>query len=198
MNRIISISDFLNDFNFQNSSQKLRIQPIVEKSKNNERINKDENYLIEDFLLLVNKSSNVSVTQKITDKELINKKTLGNKLRCDYCSKMFKTKWTLSSHVAAHEGRFQFKCNQCGKKFVRKSHFEGHVRSHEATRPYICDQCGKSFKELKHRREHTKRKHPAVENHLQTYFKKANFCISDKVTLDNAKCTILMPVKISL
>ncbi|XP_032663184.1 zinc finger protein 626-like [Odontomachus brunneus] len=119
-----------------------------------------------------------------------------SKIRCDYCSKTFKTKWTLSSHVAAHEGRFQFDCGQCGKKFVRKSHFEGHVRSHEAARPYICEQCGKTFKELKHRREHTKRKHSGNQNAIQSLLDSIGPCAAEE-NIDQTKFTLLMPVNFS-
>ncbi|XP_043289163.1 myoneurin-like [Venturia canescens] len=118
-----------------------------------------------------------------------------NKIRCDYCSKTFKTKWTLSSHVAAHEGRFQFGCTRCGKKFVRKSHFEGHVRSHEAARPYVCEQCGKTFKELKHRREHTKRKHPGNQNAIQNLLDSISACVSEESSVgEQAKFALLMPM----
>lgn len=120
-----------------------------------------------------------------------------SKIRCDYCSKTFKTKWTLSSHVAAHEGRFQFDCSLCGKKFVRKSHYEGHVRSHEAARPYSCEQCGKTFKELKHRREHTKRKHPSNQSAIQSLLDSIGPCATDEANIDQAKFTLLMPVNFS-
>lgn len=120
-----------------------------------------------------------------------------SKIRCDYCSKTFKTKWTLSSHVAAHEGRFQFDCGQCGKKFVRKSHYEGHVRSHEAARPYSCEQCGKTFKELKHRREHTKRKHPSNQSAIQSLLDSIGPCATEEANIDQAKFTLLMPVNFS-
>lgn len=120
-----------------------------------------------------------------------------SKIRCYYCSKTFKTKWTLSSHVAAHEGRFQFDCGQCGKKFVRKSHYEGHVRSHEAARPYSCEQCGKTFKELKHRREHTKRKHPSNQSAIQSLLDSIEPCASEEANIDQAKFTLLMPVNFS-
>lgn len=141
---------------------------------------KDEDFLLEEMLLL-NKNTKRS-------------KDNASKIRCDYCSKTFKTKWTLSSHVAAHEGRFQFDCNQCGKKFVRKSHYEGHVRSHEAARPYICEQCGKTFKELKHRREHTKRKHPSNQNAIQNLLDSIGPCASEEMPADQTKFTLLMPV----
>ncbi|KAL0113423.1 hypothetical protein PUN28_012525 [Cardiocondyla obscurior] len=119
---------------------------------------------------------------------------LESKIKCDYCSKTFKTKWTLSSHVAAHEGRFQYDCGQCGKKFVRKSHYEGHMRSHEAARPFACEQCGKTFKELKHRREHTKRKHPSNQNAIQSLLDSIGPCATEETNSDQAKFTLLMPV----
>jgi len=140
----------------------------------------DDDFLLEEMLLLKKDS-------RRTDKG-------DSKIRCDYCSKTFKTKWTLSSHVAAHEGRFQFDCGQCGKKFVRKSHYEGHVRSHEAARPYVCEQCGKTFKELKHRREHTKRKHPSNQSAIQSLLDSIGPCAAEEANIDQAKFTLLMPV----
>lgn len=140
----------------------------------------DDDFLLEEMLLLKKDS-------RRTDKG-------DSKIRCDYCSKTFKTKWTLSSHVAAHEGRFQFDCGQCGKKFVRKSHYEGHVRSHEAARPYVCEQCGKTFKELKHRREHTKRKHPSNQSAIQSLLDSIGPCAAEEPHIDQAKFTLLMPV----
>ncbi|XP_011168927.1 zinc finger protein 782 [Solenopsis invicta] len=120
------------------------------------------------------------------------------KIKCDYCSKTFKTKWTLSSHVAAHEGRFQFDCGQCGKKFVRKSHYEGHVRSHEAARPYACE-CGKTFKELKHRREHARRKHPSNQNAIQSLLDSIGSCTTEETNNDQTKSsfTLLMPAHVN-
>lgn len=140
----------------------------------------DDDFLLEEMLLL-------KKDPRRADKN-------DSKIRCDYCSKTFKTKWTLSSHVAAHEGRFQFDCGQCGKQFVRKSHYEGHVRSHEAARPYICEQCGKTFKELKHRREHTKRKHPGNQNAIQSLLDSIGPCAAEEANINQAKFTLLMPV----
>lgn len=165
----------------------LNAQSALEKGeKHNE---KDDDFLLEEMLLL----------NKPRRSEQSGKSTSGaSKIRCDYCSKTFKTKWTLSSHVAAHEGRFQFGCSQCGKKFVRKSHYEGHMRSHEAARPYVCDQCGKTFKELKHRREHTKRKHPSNQNAIQTLLDSISPCGSEDLPVDQTKFTLFMPVNFSV
>ncbi|XP_012283937.1 zinc finger protein 502 isoform X2 [Orussus abietinus] len=144
-------------------------------------------------MLLLNKTSRAPGSAKANSA-----KPDAEKIRCDYCSKTFKTKWTLGSHVAAHEGRYQYDCKQCGKKFVRKSHFEGHVRSHEAARPYVCDQCGKTFKELKHRREHTKRKHPGNHNAIQNLLDSISACVSEESSVEQAKFTLLMPMDFSV
>lgn len=141
-------------------------------------------------MLLLNKSSSTVPLERTNGSMNLTSK----KIRCDYCSKIFKSKWTLNSHVAAHEGRFQFDCGQCGKKFVRKSHFEGHVRSHEVARPYVCEQCGKTFKELKHCREHTKRKHPRNQNAIQNLLDSISACVSEESSADQAKFTLLMPM----
>lgn len=147
---------------------------------------KDDDFLLEEMLLL-----NKNLKRQSPDKMNTNGTS---KIRCDYCSKTFKTKWTLSSHVAAHEGRFQFDCNQCGKKFVRKSHYQGHIRTHEAARPYICEQCGKTFKELKHRREHTKRKHPNNQNAIQNLLDSISPCPPKEMPSDQTKFTLLVPM----
>ncbi|XP_076761451.1 uncharacterized protein LOC143429658 [Xylocopa sonorina] len=174
----------------QHTANMLEAQTALEKGRK-EQPDKEDDFLLEEMLLLNKNPRRTMQTGKNTS-------NTASKIRCDYCSKTFKTKWTLSSHVAAHEGRFQFHCDQCGKKFVRKSHYEGHVRSHEAARPYVCEQCGKTFKELKHRREHTKRKHPTNQNAIQTLLDSISPCGSDELPVDQTKFTLLMPVNFSV
>ncbi|XP_043587513.1 zinc finger protein 567-like [Bombus pyrosoma] len=174
----------------QHTANMLEAQTVLEKSER-EQPEKEDDFLLEEMLLLNKNPRRIAQPVK-------NNSNTASKIRCDYCSKTFKTKWTLSSHVAAHEGRFQFDCGQCGKKFVRKSHYEGHMRSHEAARPYVCEQCGKTFKELKHRREHTKRKHPTNQNAIQTLLDSISPCGSDELPVDQAKFTLLMPVNFSV
>ncbi|XP_012140933.1 uncharacterized protein LOC100875744 isoform X2 [Megachile rotundata] len=166
-------------------------QPEKGEAPRNEQADKEDDFLLEEMLLLKKTPRRILENSKSSSNG-------GSKIRCDYCSKTFKTKWTLSSHVAAHEGRFQFDCGQCGKKFVRKSHYEGHVRSHEAARPYVCEQCGKTFKELKHRREHAKRKHPSNQNAIQTLLDSIGPCGSEELPVDQTKFTLLMPVNFSV
>ncbi|XP_018048418.1 PREDICTED: zinc finger protein 569-like [Atta colombica] len=156
----------------------LQSQAMIDKSST--IVKNEDDFLLEEMLL-------IKKDPRRTDKN-------DSKIRCDYCSKTFKTKWTLSSHVAAHEGRFQYDCGLCGKKFVRKSHYEGHLRSHEAARPYSCEQCGKTFKELKHRREHTKRKHPSNQSAIQSLLDSIGPCAAEETNIDQAKFTLLMPV----
>ena len=100
----------------------------------------DDDYRLEDMLLL-RKNAAKGLTH-LQPGASTSSGSPSSKIRCEYCSKTFKTKWTLSSHVAAHEGRFQYQCCICNKRFVRKSHYESHVRSHDAARPYVCEHCG--------------------------------------------------------
>lgn len=117
---------------------------------------RDDDFELEQLLSL--STDGVDEEKPIVREEM--KKSTSSRIHCGYCSKIFKTKWTLHSHLAAHEGKFQFHCDICGKRFVRKCHYDGHARTHNQERPYVCDVCGKTFKELKHRKEHAKRKHP--------------------------------------
>lgn len=172
----------------------LQAQAALENSTmKDEVIEDDDDFLLEEMLLFKKDSRHFIDRLAVTE----SKSKESNSIRCNYCFKTFKTKWTLNCHVAAHEGRFQFDCRKCGKKFVRKSHYEGHVRSHEPARPYSCDQCGKSFKELKHRREHTKRKHPnAVQDAVQELLN--NIQSSEEKADEEAKLTILMPMNFNV
>ena len=176
----------------QHTANMLEAQTALEKDgplSQKDQADKEDDFLLEEMLLINKNPRRPSQAEKSSG---------ASKIRCDYCSKTFKTKWTLSSHVAAHEGRYQFDCSQCGKKFVRKSHYEGHVRSHEAARPYVCEQCGKTFKELKHRKEHTRRKHPTNQNAIQTLLDSISPCGSEELPVDQTKFTLLMPVNFSV
>ncbi|XP_053984648.1 zinc finger protein 135-like [Hylaeus anthracinus] len=173
----------------QHTVHLLETQSALSKGEpKKEQPDKEDDFLLEEMLLL-NKNPRRKPEKNGNG---------ASKIRCDYCSKTFKTKWTLSSHVAAHEGRFQFDCGQCGKKFVRKSHYEGHVRSHEAARPYVCEQCGKTFKELKHRREHTKKKHSTNQSAIQTLLDSISPYASDDLPVDQTKFTLVIPENFSV
>ncbi|XP_076231437.1 uncharacterized protein LOC143177430 [Calliopsis andreniformis] len=184
--------DELQEHMKQHTVNMLEVQTALDKNEaQKDQADKEDDFLLEEMLLLHKNPRRSLQTEKTSSGG-------ASKIRCDYCSKTFKTKWTLSSHVAAHEGRFQFDCGQCGKKFVRKSHYEGHMRSHEAARPYVCEQCGKTFKELKHRKEHTRRKHPSNQNAIQSLLDSISPCGSEDLPGDQTKFTLLMPVNFSV
>ncbi|XP_014203918.1 gastrula zinc finger protein XlCGF26.1-like [Copidosoma floridanum] len=159
----------------------------------------DDDYRLEDMLLLRKSSHQKPLNSASTSST---SPSAASKIRCEYCSKTFKTKWTLSSHVAAHEGRFQYQCCICNKRFVRKSHYESHVRSHDAARPFVCEHCGKTFKESKHRREHLKRKHPTNRNAIQSLLDSISACVNEETAVaateqTKQQFTILMPMNFS-
>ncbi|KAH0560779.1 zinc finger protein 530-like isoform X1 [Cotesia glomerata] len=172
---------------------------------------KIDDFLLEELLLLKNPRVPTEPCNKNQNEKSPAEKDK-SKIQCGYCAKTFKTQWTLNTHVAAHEGRYQFACSICSKKFVRKSHFSSHLRSHEATRPFVCDYCGKAFKELKHRREHVKRTHNsnnnnnnnsndnnnnrnAIQNLLDSI--SASVTAEDSIICDQPKLTLLMPMNFS-
>lgn len=64
---------------------------------------------------------------------------------CGYCGKTFKYRFTLTEHIASHEGRDRYYCDMCDRGFQRKAHFEGHMNTHMNRRPHHCEFCGKSF-----------------------------------------------------
>ncbi|XP_014235045.1 zinc finger protein 98-like [Trichogramma pretiosum] len=173
------------------------LAPISSTSNNSSQSTSvDDDFRLEDMLLI--RKPLGQQPQKIS-----NSPSTNGKIRCEYCSKTFKTKWTLSSHVAAHEGRYQYQCCICTKRFVRKSHYESHVRSHNAARPFVCEHCGKTFKESKHRREHLKRKHPANKNNaIQSLLDSLSASVNEdspstvheQKLVNDQKLTVLMPM----
>lgn len=167
------------DFVLVIANQALATQPENQIKQEIEEDEADDDFNIDEMLLIPKKKAHKETSTSIHTDE--------NSYRCQYCFKVFKTRWTLSSHVAVHEGRFQHECSLCHKRFVRKSHYECHVRSHETARPFTCDHCGKSFKEIKHRREHIKRKHLDISNRsaIQSLFDSISESVSDELNSPN-------------
>ncbi|XP_064642141.1 uncharacterized protein LOC135496645 [Lineus longissimus] len=71
---------------------------------------------------------------------------------CSHCSKSFKSKNNLKSHMKQHEGDAvrPFKCLVCESAFKYKHHLKNHVDSkHLGERRHQCEVCDKRFS-LKH------------------------------------------------
>ena len=62
--------------------------------------------------------------------------------KCDQCSKTFKRKANLSSHMKVHTD-FAYICEYCGKKFARSGNLVQHIRIHTNEKPFKCQYCSK-------------------------------------------------------
>ncbi|XP_050667414.1 zinc finger protein 260-like isoform X2 [Leptidea sinapis] len=71
------------------------------------------------------------------------------KLKCNFCEKMFSTKQSKSMHIKAiHRGEKSYKCEECGVSFAYPRSLMLHAASHRKTRGadfkgFACDICGK-------------------------------------------------------
>lgn len=74
------------------------------------------------------------------------------RLKCNFCDKIFRSLAGLKGHVQRfHTNNFvkrpeKVPCPICKKILSSKSALMGHLKRHDVKRPFICDTCGDSFK----------------------------------------------------
>ena len=76
------------------------------------------------------------------------------KLPCDHCDKIFKSKDQLQKHIACCHDKIQ--CKECGD-FVFKGKMQRHIFSKHTSiydRKFKCDVCGKSFEKNAKLKDH--------------------------------------------
>ncbi|CAB3223062.1 unnamed protein product [Arctia plantaginis] len=81
-------------------------------------------------------------------------------LQCLICTKEYKTKTSLHTHLLKHTDRKpKYTCEVCGKCFWQKSGLDAHIMLHEDKRPFRCEICKSSF-----RNKHQLRYHVGVHD----------------------------------
>ena len=78
---------------------------------------------------------------------------------CHYCQRSFLCESEFKIHIRTHTGETPFECYICDKKFPVRSHLNVHLKIHFEDVMFPCDVCGKSFKEKTNLKKHMKFKH---------------------------------------
>lgn len=67
-------------------------------------------------------------------------------LLCEFCSKSFTNRKSLSRHrMRTHEQPAKYTCPYCSKTMDDKYHYHGHVNSHLKSKPYSCTTCKNTY-----------------------------------------------------
>ncbi|CAM4675175.1 unnamed protein product [Leuciscus chuanchicus] len=53
------------------------------------------------------------------------------KLKCNYCDKVFTKNFDLQQHIRSHTGEKPFQCIVCGRAFAQKSNVKKHMQTHK-------------------------------------------------------------------
>uniref|UniRef100_A0A672NKY9 Zinc finger protein 341-like n=1 Tax=Sinocyclocheilus grahami TaxID=75366 RepID=A0A672NKY9_SINGR len=53
------------------------------------------------------------------------------KLKCNYCEKVFTKNFDLQQHIRSHTGEKPFQCIVCGRAFAQKSNVKKHMQTHK-------------------------------------------------------------------
>ena len=87
---------------------------------------------------------------------------------CQICSKTFKWKGNLTTHVRIHTRPFT--CLHCNLKFATQKRLTEHEQVHSMERKYACSKCTYRFPTESFRRAHMTRCHPRKCMHCQLEF----------------------------
>lgn len=120
------------------------------ESFENEQVKLDhkENCLLNNTLLLENKTKNENMSSKSNNE---NKKNVSKNINrvgkhsCPECQKKFTTKQKMYRHLWIHRKKI-YSCEMCVSTFVEQAKLDQHrLSEHPGDSPYVCRECGKSF-----------------------------------------------------
>eukprot|EP00088_Acartia_fossae_P009148 TRINITY_DN14417_c0_g1_i1.p1 TRINITY_DN14417_c0_g1~~TRINITY_DN14417_c0_g1_i1.p1 ORF type:complete len:373 (+),score=60.54 TRINITY_DN14417_c0_g1_i1:51-1169(+) len=101
-----------------------------------------------------------NVTQNKVKKR---REVLEKRFTCNYCSRPFKLKHQLQSHLDIHLQVKKFSCDVCGKVFRQMNHLKKHVEElhvfKTSGQTFMCSQCGKGFPSARKLKYHIESTH---------------------------------------
>ncbi|XP_072045079.1 uncharacterized protein [Amphiura filiformis] len=65
--------------------------------------------------------------------------------KCEFCSKVFKKRYVLETHLRVHTGDKPYMCKFCGFCCTQKQNLVIHERQHTKEKPFRCKFCNKGF-----------------------------------------------------
>lgn len=140
---------------------------ILQKSKKfcvkKETANKKKSLKIEHTRV----KEKIPKVKKQRSKEDKKEPRIKRELSCEYCSKMFESKFYYDRHLVVHTGEKNHTCSTCGKTFGWWSALLRHMKMHQGVK-YPCKVCGKEFSQKGNVLTHHQKEHEENKNEVNT------------------------------